>query len=362
MAITQGKTSQRSVRPAVLPQGRAPAVPAGAPVLPQGRAGRSPAALADPAAGHFRRYHGYDYSRGASLFLTFNVQPKEDIFGHVEKPGVLVHNEWGRLVDAKVAEIAARYAPLRVMRHVIMPNHAHLRVHIPPGVSQPLVLLGSFVSAFKRSTSMLLQRRGRPGPLWQERYHDFLCVSAESIDAADAYIDNNPTKRCLLEAPDRPMRVLEPLDSPRLPPGIWWAGVGATEMLDPGAKIASFRISRKVPESMHPTVIDCALRAVGQGFAIASTFISPGERRLFDELVAHPGARILKAGHKMLGAVYRPTGGEPPLFAARRYMLLSRQSEPDKSRRAGWIDLNDNLAAMATKPVYARFEGGRLRW
>ena len=333
-----------------------------APVQPQGRAGRSPAALADPAAGHFRRYHGYDYSRGASLFLTFNVEPKVDILGHVEAPGVLVHNEWGRLVDSKVAEIATRYAPLRVMRHVIMPNHAHLRVHIPPGVAEPLLLLGSFVSAFKRSTSMLLQHRGRPGPLWQERYHDFLCISRESIDAADAYIDNNALKRWLMEAPDRPMRVLEPLDSPRLPPDIWWAGTGAVEMLEPGGKIAAFRISRTVPDAMYQTVVDCALRAVEQGWAIASTFISPGERHLFAALVAHPRARILKAGHKMLGAVYRPTGDEPPLFAARRYFLLSRQSEPDQSRRAGWLDLNANLAHLADRAVYARWEGGRLRW
>ena len=67
-------------------------------------------------AGHFRRYHGYDYSRGACLFLSFNVEPKEDILGRVEAPGTLVLNEWGRLVDAKVAEIAARHAPLREPR------------------------------------------------------------------------------------------------------------------------------------------------------------------------------------------------------------------------------------------------------
>ena len=313
-------------------------------------------------AGHFRRYHGYDYSRGACLFLSFNVEPKEDILGRVEAPGTLVHNEWGRLVEAKVAEIAARHAPLRVMKHVIMPNHAHLLVRIPPRMENPLVALGAFFSAFKQSTSMLLQYRGRPGPLWQERYHDFICVSAESIDAAGTYIDNNPRKRWLLSAPDHPMRVLEPLDAPRLPPDIWWAGAGATELLAPEAHVASFRLSRSLPESQYKTVVDCALRAAEQGFAIASTFISPCERLLFDALCATPGARIIKAGHKILGHVYRPTGGEPPLFAEKRYLLLSRQSEPDQSRRAGWLDLNANLAAMADKAVYARMEGGRLRW
>ena len=200
----------------------------------------------DPAAGHFRRYRGYDYGRGAALFLTFNVEPKADIVGRIEAPGVLVLGEWGRLVDAKVAEIARRHAPIRVMRHVIMPNHAHLRVYVPPGLPKPLVALGDFGSAFKRSTSLLLQHRGRPGPLWQERYHDIVCVSAEMIDTADAYIDNNPRKRWLLEAPDRPMRVFEPFASPRLPPDVWWAAVGETGILAPGAvakATSSFRAS-----------------------------------------------------------------------------------------------------------------------
>lgn len=346
-----------------LPQGVARAAPlAGiSPPAARGSAGRQARApLAE--SGHFRRFQGYDYSRGASLFLSFNVEPKEDILGHIEAPGVLAHNDWGRLVDAQVQVVAARFAPLRVMHHVIMPNHAHIRVYLPSGMEKPLATLGAFVSAFKQSTSLMLRHRGRPGPLWQEKYHDLLCVSAESIKAADSYIDNNPLKRWLLTAPDHPMRVLEPLDSPRLPFDIWWAGVGAVELLSPEAKIASFRLSRTLTEAHYALVIECAKRAVEQGYAIASTFISPCERLLFDALLANPDARIIKAGHKMLGHVYRPTGKEPALFAARRYLLLSRQSEPDRSRRAGWLDLNDNIAAIADRAVYARIEAGRLRW
>ena len=158
------------------------------------------------------------------------------------------------------------------------------------------------------------------------------------------------------------MRVQEPFAAPRLPPDAWWSAVGATELLDPGSRIAAFRLSRSLPDNLHSTVVDCALRAADQGYAIASTFVSPCERKLFDALAEHPGARILKAGRRLLGQVHRPTGAEPPLFAERRLLLLSRQTDPDKSRRAGWLDLNADLAALADRAVYARIEGGRLRW
>ncbi len=232
-------------------------------------------------AGHFRRYHGYDYSRGAALLLSFNVEPEEDILGSIVAPGVLVHNEWGRLVD----------------------------------------------------------------------------------DVADGYIDNNPRKRWLLMSPDHPMRVEEPLEGERLPSGNWWAGVGALELLGRGERLASFRLSRSLPEAWYDTVIACALRAVAAGYAIASTFISPCERRLFDALVACPKARIVKAGHKILGCVYKPVGDEPRLFAEGRYLLLSRQANPVDSRRQGWLDINADIAVMADRAVYARVgEGGRLAW
>ena len=52
--------------------------------------------------GHFRRYHGYDYSRGAAMFLSFNVEPKEDVLGSIVAPGVLVHNAWGEMVERKL--------------------------------------------------------------------------------------------------------------------------------------------------------------------------------------------------------------------------------------------------------------------
>ena len=33
---------------------------------------------------HYRRFHGYDYSRGASIFVTFAVKGHSPLFGRVE--------------------------------------------------------------------------------------------------------------------------------------------------------------------------------------------------------------------------------------------------------------------------------------
>ena len=33
---------------------------------------------------HYRRFHGYDYSRGASIFVTFAVKGRLPLFGRVE--------------------------------------------------------------------------------------------------------------------------------------------------------------------------------------------------------------------------------------------------------------------------------------
>ena len=32
---------------------------------------------------YYRRYHGYDYSRGASLFITLSTEPRAALFGQV---------------------------------------------------------------------------------------------------------------------------------------------------------------------------------------------------------------------------------------------------------------------------------------
>ena len=312
-------------------------------------------------AGHFRRYHGYDYSRGAALFLTISLDPKRSILGRVDPGGVLVLNEWGRAVERTLFETAAAMPEIVLHRHVVMPNHVHLRIYLRPGLPQPLKTLGSFIRHFKLSSRSALAAFGHEGPLWQEGYHDVLCLSREMFEAADLYIENNPRKWWLLMAPDRPMRVVEPICHGRLDAATWWAGVGETSLLE--RRIAAFRLSRRLDAAQGHTAIECALRAADQGWVVASTFVSPCERELLAALSRQPGACALRLGHKELGGVYRPAGHETALFAEGRLLLLSRQTDPAASARAGWLGLNADAVAISDKAVYARpGQGGALLW
>jgi len=46
---------------------------------------------------YYRRYHGYDYSKGASLFVTMATEPRKALFGRVENATVVL-SDLGRLV------------------------------------------------------------------------------------------------------------------------------------------------------------------------------------------------------------------------------------------------------------------------
>lgn len=41
-----------------------------------------------PDIGRYRRFHGWDYSRGASLFITIATEPRRAVFGQVAGSGV----------------------------------------------------------------------------------------------------------------------------------------------------------------------------------------------------------------------------------------------------------------------------------
>ena len=306
----------------------------------------------------FRRYHGYDYSRGAVLFITFGLLRRQPVFGHVVDDKV-IYSPAGLAALETLQREMLRNPDLTVYSFVIMPDHVHLRIHIRPGAREPLVAIGRFVNNFKRWTRWKASKLGISID-WQPNYHDRLCLNAEVIDLVDKYIANNPLKWRLMHGFNPPLKVHEPLDSALLPDGEWWTGVGNVELLGPHVKLVAFRLSRSIPRDDFAAVIDRCLAAVGKGYVPASTFISPCERALKDALVA-AGSPMVRVVPDPLAMVYRPKEDEPGLFAAGKLLLLSRVAAAGMSRSVAWHEINDVLADIACQgggtAVYVRGRG-----
>lgn len=309
----------------------------------------------------YRRYHGYDYSRGATLFVTVATSPRQAIFGRVVEDRIEL-SQFGAAADETMKREMTRNPALKVMAYVIMPDHVHLMIHVRAGSTEPLKQIGQFVANFKRWTKYKVEKLGAVGFGWQENYHDWICSTREGMDAVAKYIKNNPLKWSLMHGTKPPLKVIEPLSHARFPVGEWWSGVGSVELLN--GKVAAIRLSRKIPEGEFPAVVARLMAACEKGYALASTFISPCERAVAKELVKRE-IPFIKMVPDQLAMVYRPKDDEPQLFGKGLYLLLSRVAPAGESRYDAWHGINAALAKMAEVngvSLYVKPEGGRLDW
>ena len=308
-------------------------------------------------AGHYRRFKGYDYSRGAAIFITFCVAGRAKIFGCVDARGSLVHSPAGQAAMAALEVESRRGNGVEVKASVIMPDHVHVRLYLRPGVDRPLAKIAQFVSNLKRWSKHNCSKVGVE-VAWEKGYHDRLCLSREIMELADKYIANNPMKWHLMHGNPPPLKVVEPLTSIRLPGDAWWSAVGALGLASLERRICAVRLSRRIPEADYSAITARLMKAVDRGYILAGTFISPCERVVAKALDAR-GAPMIRAVPDALAMVYRPKCDEPRQFAEGRLLLLSRVAAPGSSRSEAWHGINSALADFACAApgglsVYAR--------
>ena len=95
----------------------------------------------------YRRFCGYDYSRGAALFITIVTNPRRRLFGKIVG-AKLQKTPLGLAVEQRFAEMA-QMPGIRLFNFVVMPDHVHLQLHLRAGLANPLVTLGRAIGAFK---------------------------------------------------------------------------------------------------------------------------------------------------------------------------------------------------------------------
>ncbi len=106
----------------------------------------------ETGGGHFRRLKGWDYSNGASFFITLALEDRRPLFGRVEG-GAMVLSPLGEEVLAALQAIPRIHPEITLYGHVVMPDHVHFNCHLAAGLENPIKVLGRAISGFKAVTT-----------------------------------------------------------------------------------------------------------------------------------------------------------------------------------------------------------------
>lgn len=312
-----------------------------------------------PEISRYRRLVGWDYSKGASLFVTIATEPRRALFGRVVD-GKVELSPLGRVVDEALAALP-RYNPgLALFERVVMPDHVHFNVHLAPGLAEPLKVLGCAIRRFKNFTTKMAKQslaistittsgEGQTGfgRLWQSGYHDWLALNRETIAATARYIAYNPMKWQLMYGQPGYLRIKEPLSSPRLDRADYWKGVGNVALLDSAAPMVALRVSMKVTD--FAPVLARMESAVEKGWTVISGFISKGEREVLKLLAARKDARFIRMRPACIpNARFKPDSALVAAFAENLFLEIAKGNDEVEFSRRTCLDLNDEIVKIAT--------------
>ena len=358
-----------------------------------------------PSIKRYRRQSRWDYSNGASFFITLTTSPRRPVFGRIVC-GKVELSELGKVAAKALKEMPRRNPGLSLYGQVLMPDHIHFNCHLAAGLPEPLQTLGNAIRRFKnhvtkewkvgqtqfghhycsapacppsndgQATSMDDYPNSRTMPsndgqaelglstLWRPGYHDHLCPTRAKIAATERYIAYNPLKWQLMYGERGGMRILEPLSSPRLSAADYWKGVGSPALLDAAERLVSLRVSREVAD--FAPVVARMRSAAEHGWTVISGFISKGEQAVRDALCAMPGAKLIKIRPSCIpNAKYKPESVYVEAFAQARMLEIARGNDEVEFGRSACLDLNQEIVEIATSigeglALYWRKDGAHV--
>ena len=338
---------------------------------------------------HYHRFPLYDYSRGAALFISISTEPRRRLFGEVTEAKMTL-SPFGAEVLGAIEFTFSKTPGFTLYGRAVLPDHVHFRIYLSPGTenAKAAALINTVVGRFKSYTTHLYQEKyGGHGALWQEGFHDWLCMSREMIDSVERYIEYNALKWWLRNGGGRALIALhEPLKSPRIGRTEYWRGIGAVGLLEIGGRggppaqegdmasdglksrpsaggdsrqMVSLRVSRRCNAHDIAAVVERIAAKAGE-ITIISGFISPGERAVLDALLANPAARLIKVSPYALPHDYAPPVTLMPAISEGRLAIIARGNSPEEISRAACLDLNARIIELADKAAYAL--PGEIKW
>lgn len=148
--------------------------------------------MADNEIKRYRRLLEWNYSKGASLFITIAIDRSNAVrpsplasrtqssslalhsrpsplpppsplawplspFGKVEHRRMVL-SELGQVVNESLEAIPRLNPGISLFGHVVMPDHVHFNCHLAAGLDEPLKVLGNAIRRFKNYTTKMAKR------------------------------------------------------------------------------------------------------------------------------------------------------------------------------------------------------------
>ncbi|MBR4257953.1 MAG: hypothetical protein IKQ17_02870, partial [Kiritimatiellae bacterium] len=212
-------------------------------------------------------------------------------------------------------------------------------------------VLGRAIGAFKSLCAKdFHELTCESGPLWQQGYHDWICVSEEMIAAVNRYIDYNPLKFELRYNQPEFLAIREPIAAWRLSSEEFWRGIGAVDLLDGDTPFIALRISRRLSSRQIAEAVARIRRRVGD-YVFVGGWISPGEKAVRDMLLAEPRGRIVQILPSAMPHDYRVGSMWLEAVRDRRAAIIARGNSEVEFSRAACLEVNDVAVELAAQAL-----------
>lgn len=138
----------------------------------------------------YPRLKNFDYSAGGVFCVTICTKEKAKLFGYVDVASAAMHlSELGALVQAQIDRIPQAYPGTILWNRVVMPNHLHILLQIPP--EAPV----SLFSVVRGTKSLVTRTIGYS--IWQASFYEHVVRNEADALRFWKYIDENPAKWAL---------------------------------------------------------------------------------------------------------------------------------------------------------------------
>jgi REP element-mobilizing transposase RayT len=144
------------------------------------------------------RLKGYDYSSQGVYFITFCVQGRANLLGHIDN-GELYLSDAGKMIEKWYDEIPNKFPNVECGEMVIMPNHFHCIwnfINQQDGITIPKVVqwfktmtTNEYIRGVKELGWQPFDKR-----LWQRNYYEHIIRNEQAYENISNYIKTNPER------------------------------------------------------------------------------------------------------------------------------------------------------------------------